>query len=341
MKHNPFSFVAPATASQSSSLPFVTIDLGTIVNNIRYLQTYAKNIAPVVKTDAYGLGAIQVVERLYAHHIKEFFVAYFEEGVILRENVPGDYRIYVLNDVKKRTRKDYEYFNLIPVLYDQESIHYWKQHGHFYPCAVHFDTGMHRTGASITTPIDHLNVVLVMSHLSISEDASHPMNEQQLKLFSSIPTKARRSLANSGGIFLGPSYHFDLVRSGIACYGFIDFGHPEIKNCMKVFAHVLQIDHVTEGYVGYCMQYEITRPTVIATLGFGHADGAPLYIKYVKFGEYKAPVIGKVSMDLLTVDVTHVPESLWHTPAFISEDWCTYSYQSALILSSRVKRIYY
>jgi len=319
---------------------FVTIDTNIVLNNVRYLQTHTKNIAPVVKADAYGLGAIPIVEKLYDNNIKEFFVAYFEEGVRLRENVPGDYTIYVFNDVKKRTLKDYQHFNLTPVLYDKESIRYWQQHGSNYPCVIHFDTGMKRTGVSIGTNIDGLNVVLVMSHLSVAEDSHHPVNEHQLKLFQSISTKARKSLANSGGVFLRTGYHFDLVRPGVACYGFKDFGFKEIQNCMKVYSHVLQIDYAKDGFVGYNLSYEVKSPIAVATIAIGYADGVPLDISHVKFGDHKATVVGKVSMDLLTVDVTNVPESLWSQPVFVSDDWQKFPYQSASVLSQRVKKIY-
>lgn len=321
---------------------YAYIDLSVIAQNINFLKTQGVVLAPAVKANAYGLGSVPVVKTMLQCDVNTFFVAYFEEAVTLRDNISGEYSIYVLNDVKGYTAQDYSHYHLTPVLHDAQSLDHWRRVGDGLPCAVHVDTGMNRTGCAMNAAFHDLNVQLLMSHLCASEESQNPMNQKQLSLFKSIKTPApvKRSLANSGGIFLGPDYHFDLVRPGIACYGFENFGYTELRNCLTVWAPVLQVAQVHEGFVGYNMTHAITQPTTVATIGIGYADGLPREVTHVSFGEYKAPVIGRVSMDVVNVDLTHVPENLWHaTHALVSDSWPGFSYQYALRLGARLKKL--
>ena len=165
--------------------------------------------------------------------------------------------------------------------------------------------------------ISHMEIVCVMSHLSCSYHPSHPMNITQQKLFDKFRSRfpfALGSLANSGGIFLDPSYHYDLVRPGLAlmgCQTAVPLGVSPLKPVLKAFAQIIQTNEITPGDpVGYNASYIASRTSRIATVGVGYADG---YLRSlsntgeVYFNGYKLPVVGKVSMDLLTIDVTDVP----------------------------------
>ena len=331
------------TRSSLHHRAYAHIDLSIIAQNIAFLKKQGAVLAPVVKANAYGLGSVPVVRKMLQCDVTTFFVAYFEEAVKLREAIVEPFDIYVLNDVKNYTAKDYGHYNIKPVLYDKECLEHWRRKGEGLPCAVHVDTGLNRTGCAWQDSWQDLKVQILMSHLCISEERENSMNQKQLTLFKSIPIPpfVKRSLSNSGGIFLGDDYHFDLVRPGIACYGFKNFNHAEIRNCLTVWAPVLQVNQVQEGFVGYHMTHAITQPTPVGTIGIGYADGVPYDIEHVCFGDYKAPVIGRVSMDVLTVDLTHVPEYLWHsTHAWVSDSWPGLSYQYALRLGERISRFF-
>ena len=338
--------VTPDIAAGATSL--LTIDLAAIGENYSKLQALANGAecAAVVKADAYGLGAARVAPFLAGLGCRTFCVATPGEGIVLRK-ILSDARIFILDGLFAGTGGIFAEHNLCPVLGSLKMIERWSAfcalRGQMYPAALHFDTGMNRLGlgADETKELsDHsssilrdMQIELVISHLACADDPEHAANRKQQRLFSEIlqtfPSLlgSQASLANSAGLFLGTDYSFDLVRPGIALYG----GQP---NCLSssmmtpvvtLTTHIAQIRTVKKGdLIGYGGACRVERNTRVATLPVGYADGyhrtlgstnenkgANTYI-----GEHKAPLLGRVSMDLVTIDITDIPveEALVGTP---------------------------
>lgn len=300
----------------------LTVNLDAIADNWRWLarQAAGATCAAAVKANAYGLGMDLVAPRLAHAGCTTFFVATLSEGVHLRSVLP-DAVIYVLDGV--RCPADCAAMassGLVPVLNSFQQIALWQPLNG--PCGVMIDTGINRLGISYaqahTVNIRHLNVVLWLSHLASADDAASPQNQHQLERFvqsrpAEFPTPA--SLANSAAILLGDAYHFDMVRPGIALYG----GQTGLEGARKpqqvLSAHacVLQVSDIPAGAtVGYNATWTARRPTRVATLGIGYADG---YLRgfsntgQVYLDGTLCPVIGRVSMDLTMIDVTAVPQA--------------------------------
>ena len=320
---------APASASSS----VLQIDLAAIAANYRLLQDQLGHAgcAAAVKADAYGTGATEVAPALAAAGCRTFFVATIDEGVRLRAILP-DSTIAVLNGVLAGDEATFQAERLVPVINDLGQLALWQQEC----CRVetrldamlHVDTGMNRLGLpdeewqTITAEplrLRHLGKLALLSHLACADDVDHPANVAQLQRFAAIRAilpDVRASLANSAGIFLGPSYHFDFARPGIALYG----GNPQpqrrnpMHQVVRLMGRVLQIRPVRAGMtVGYGGAHRITGPGRIATIAVGYADG---YLRamggrsQVRLGDAVLPVVGRVSMDLITVDVSSLPESM-------------------------------
>lgn len=283
----------------------------------------------MVKADGYGLGAIPIAQVLYEAGCDTFFVARLEEGIALRRATP-DVRIFVLDGCPSDTAAALTTHTLTPILNSLEQIERWGREAHVRGSrldgAIHIDTGMNRLGlpadelailsAEAGERLKRVNVVLVMSHLACSEDPSAKMNREQLARFraalASLPP-APASLSPSGGICLGREYAFDMVRPGIALYG----GNPqpvrpnEFKPVVRLTGRVLQLRRVDKGEsVGYGATFRTQGPATLATVGMGYADGLMRAIGNRGAGaidRVRAPVAGRVSMDLITLDVTGIP----------------------------------
>lgn len=313
------------------SAAVLTIDLAAVVANHRLLATRAPSaqVAGVVKADAYGLGARQVAPALAAAGCRTFFVAQLGEAIALKPHLPGDAAIYVLNGVLANEEPHYVAHAIAPVLNDLAQIARWsdaaRRAGRPLPAAIHFDTGMSRLGlagaeadrlVADTSRLDGLDLRLVMSHLVASEEADHPHNALQFARFAALRRRFPRvkaSLANSSGVFLGPDWHYDLVRPGAATYGINPLpGQPNpMRSVATLTARVLQVRTIDPPEaVGYGATHRVTRPTRIATIGCGYADG---WLRSLSnrgnavVAGVKVPVVGRVSMDLITLDVTAVP----------------------------------
>ena len=327
----------PDMASGSSAL--LTIDLTAIGENYEQLRKLAKGAecAAVVKADAYGLGAARVVPALYDLGCRTFFVATIREGMVLRK-LHSDIKIYILDGLFAGSGSVFVEHHLMPVLGSLKMMEHWAALCTLldfkHPAALHLDTGMNRLGLDAGEAkdlVEHQNTILmdvkidlVMSHLACADEPTHGSNPKQLALFSdllaqlpSIPA----SLANSAGIFLGPAYALDLARPGIALYG----GQPnsDVSSAMRpvvsLITHIVQLRTVEKGEpIGYGGAYVAKRQTRLATLPVGYADGyhralgstndqrgASAYL-----GVHEAPLLGRVSMDLITIDVTDVPDEL-------------------------------
>ena len=308
------AITSPAITDAASILE---IDLGAIVENWRLL---AARVAPglcaaVVKADAYGLGATNVAPALAAAGCRTFFVAHLDEALAVRAVLP-EAEIAVLNGLLPGTTHVFLDARLIPVLNDLAQIERWRRKGQGRPAIIHIDTGMNRLGipvedvARIGEPGFPLRAV--MSHLACAEEAS-PMNEAQRQRFEAARARlpaAPASFANSSGIFLGPAYHYDLARPGVALYGVNPT--PGERNPMRpvvrILARVLQLHDAAAGEtVGYGATRRLERPTRIATIAAGYADGLLRSLSNqgrALAGGTTVPIVGRVSMDLITLDVT-------------------------------------
>ena len=323
---------------EASASAILTIDLGALVANWRRLREMSQKAecAAVVKADAYGLGMEQTASVLSRAGCRTFFVATIAEAVSLRGILP-DATIYVLGGLLAGTAPLFERHNLRPVLNSETEVREWADYcaasGQALPAAIHIDSGMNRLGlsasevealASVASLWKMFELSLIMSHLACSDEAGHPKNERQRKIFDALRAKlpdAPASLANSAGILLGKQHHYDMVRPGIAIYG----GRPQQTGdnpflpAVTLFGRILQVrDVVTGETVGYGATRTLNRPTRIAVVAVGYADGIFRALSTqddkeglsVFIGSYAAPILGRVSMDLITVDVTAIPESV-------------------------------
>jgi alanine racemase len=285
-----------------------------------------------VKANAYGLGARNVVSRLSAAGCRTFFVAHWGEAAAIADLIPP-YQIAVLNGLDADDPASVMAIGALPVLNTPSQIARWKAAGGG-RCHVMFDSGINRLGIGPAQMdaalLDGLDIDLAMSHLA-SADEDVPQNDAQLRLFNRMlaGVKAqRRSFANSAGIMLGADYHFDLTRPGLSLYGGIARAEMagSIRQVARPMASVLQVRDVPAGsLVGYNATYRCDRPTRVATLAIGYADG---YWRGFSgkgsawFEGQELPVIGRVSMDLLLVDASAVP-------SLAEGDWVEVDYDLA------------
>jgi alanine racemase len=333
----------PETSSSERSdgpneTAILTIDLNALAANYRRLRDLAASAecAAVVKADAYGLGMAEAAPALARAGCRTFFVATLAEAAALRALLPQAV-IYVFAGLMPGTAELYRASELRPVLNSAEEIREWASfcatRGEPLPCAVHIDSGMNRLGLSADEVDQVANVrdlwqamtlSLVMSHLACADEPKHPKSETQRKTFDRLRARlpmTLASLANSAGILLGSDFAYDLVRPGIALYG----GHPRRRgqNLFRPVVHlkgrVLQVRHVAPGEtIGYGATRAMSRPSRIAVVSVGYADGffRSLSAKdgeeglATYFGSHAAPILGRVSMDLITIDVSSVPEEV-------------------------------
>lgn len=329
---------ADAAADRASGI--LEIDLGAIQKNWRFLQgKVGKTVqcAAVVKADGYGLGAAPVAKALAAAGCKTFFVATLEEALALRETLKTA-EIVLLNGLLPRTEADVLRARLIPVLNDLGQLDVWrkltlplKQR----PAAIlHLDTGLSRLGLSRTEtqvllgePDRLAGVALraILSHLVVAEDPKHGKNAEQRRLFLAARRKlppAPASLAASSGIFLGADFHFDMVRAGAALYGINPL--TDQLNPMSQVVHlkgkIIQVHDVDRGEtVGYGAEHRMDRGGRIATVAVGYADGWFRSSKgraMASLAGRQVPVVGRISMDLMTLDVTGLDPSLVRVGGF-------------------------
>ncbi|MGE4281826.1 MAG: alanine racemase [Magnetospirillum sp.] len=319
----------------------LTVDLDAIAANWRLLAALAPGAeaAGVVKADSYGLGAPQVAKTLLAAGCKTFFVATIDEGISLRPHV-GKARIFVLGGVLPGTGADFTEHDLIPVLNSPDQVGLWAGFAHAQskslPAALHLDTGMSRLGldtkavhllATDKRHLDGIDVALVMSHMACADEPGHDKNPEQLAAFQAMTADlmipAPRSLAASSTIFLGSDFHFDLTRPGAALYGLNPVpGQPNpLHPVVRLNGRILQVRDVdTPQTVGYGATHRFASKGRVATVAFGYADGLFRSLGNCGFGVIggvKVPVVGRISMDLTTFDVSAVPADAVHPGAMI------------------------
>lgn len=357
---------APAVVST------LTVDLDAIAGNYRLLRERAApaGCAAVVKADGYGLGAGPVARRLWREGCRTFFVASLEEAAALRAVLP-DADIVALNGLLPGEAKTYREHRLLPTLNDLGQIDDWAafcRDGDPLPACVHIDTGMSRLGLSrreraelVSDPhrLSGFDCRYVLSHLACADTPDHPLNLQQQSLFAetiaALPTMPA-SLAASSGIFLGADWHFDLVRAGIALYGGAPTAGADnpMANVVRLDGVVLQVRDVdSPETVGYGATHRFAGPARVATVAAGYADG---YLRSLSgrgaayWGKTALPLIGRVSMDLITLDATAAPGLTagdtveligpHHDINVLAEDADTIPYEILTSLGRRYRRRY-
>ena len=357
------------------------IDLAALADNWRDLARRAApgRSAAVVKANAYGTGVSEAAPALWGAGARVFFVAHFSEGIAARRVLPAEAAIYVLNGLESGAEPaDYVEHRLAPAIGGEEELKRWSafaaQRGGPSPCAIHLDTGMNRLGfkslarlrSAMETHGATSGADLLMSHFVSSEIPGDPLNQAQIKRFeaarAAFPGLAA-SLANSSGMFLDPSPIYDLGRPGYALYG----GNPTpgrpnpMRPVVTLTAAIQQIRSIEAGMsCGYNAQWTAKRPTRLATLLIGYADGLPRGAgatdtkpgAEVAVAGRRAPLVGRVSMDLTIVDITDLPEGAvrlgnpveFFGPAIDLDDFATRSgtigYHLLTSLGPRHQRIY-
>ncbi|KQI73059.1 alanine racemase [Loktanella sp. 5RATIMAR09] len=298
----------------------LTIDLDAVVANWRALDAMTNcKTGAVVKANGYGLGSANVAKALFKEGVRQFFVAVAEEAVAIREELGPKPEICVFSGHMKGDTALIRDLGLTPMLnsVEQLTVHFESLPGH--PFGIQLDTGMNRLGmemqewAAVAEVALSQDPRLVMSHLACADEPDHPMNPYQLDQFKKMTDgiTAPRSLAATGGILLGPDYHFDLTRPGIGLYGGLPF--EQATPVIELDLPVVQVRDVAEGeVVGYANAWQATRPSRIATVSGGYADGIARILSdkaTLYHGDIACPLVGRVSMDLLTIDVTDLPET--------------------------------
>lgn len=316
---------AKRTAMPVSAPSRLILDGSAMVANWRGLaaRSGAAACGAAVKANAYGLGARGVVARLAAAGCRDFFVATWAEAAALG-SLPGGVRLAVLHGVREEDMADALASTARPVLNSPAQVARWRAAGGG-ACDVMVDTGINRLGLTgveaRSGPLDGLKIDTLMSHLACADEPEHPLNRRQLAEFgalrSAIPA-SRYSLANSAGILLGPDYAFDLTRPGIALYGGVPAANAAgIRPVASIEAEILQVRTIAAGEsVGYGATWQAPGAARIAVVNLGYADG---YLRlfapggFAGAGGMRFPIVGRVSMDLIALDVTHgsVGEGDW------------------------------
>ncbi len=323
-------------APPDGALALLTIDLGAIAANYRLLCTRftGDTVAAVVKADAYGLGAAEVAPALRKAGCRTFFVATATEALALREVLPDIETIYVLHGLAGETPELFAAANLRPVLNSIPEIELWRRStaAAGIPAALHLDTGMSRLGITAEefarlvedpAPLRGLRIALVMSHLACPDTPDNPLNGLQRQRYAAMLdalqgagiTGFQRSLSASSGLFLGTGYHFEMARPGAALFGVAPLSEQAnpMQQVVTLQAKILQVRRVDrDSTVGYGATHRFNASARLATVGVGYADG---YFRSLGnrgsayLGDWRIPLVGRVSMDLSTFDVTGLPDS--------------------------------
>jgi alanine racemase len=311
----------------------ITIDLDALTANYRdcLAEVAPGDCAAVVKADAYGLGIARVARALAGAGCRRFFTATHREGIGLRGLLP-ETEIYVFEGVREDSAEALLQHGLVPVLITPVQCRFWanigRQQSRQLPAVLNLDTGMTRLGmgpSEIATLLERpddlrqLDLRYVMTHLACADEGDGERVQAQLDRFDELRVRlpdAPTSIGNSAGSLMGPGYSGDLARVGIALFGgnpFLDDSHAA-RPVLRIQSRVLQLRDITEPTpVGYGATWTAPAGARIATVGTGYADGYPWSLGnrgIAAVGGHRVPVVGRVSMDLITLDVTGVPEDL-------------------------------
>lgn len=308
----------------------IRIDLDALAANYRYCSERLKPAvcAAVVKADAYGLGIREIAPALREAGCRQFFTATHREGVSLRKLLP-DAEIFVFEGVMDHSQDVFCEHHLVPVLISPAHCALWAEQarklGRVLPAVIHLDTGMTRLGLGESElgevlerhdDLHWLEIRYVLTHFACADDPASDLNQQQLDRFERLRRllpPAPSSIGNSAGGLLDGRFAGDMARLGIALYGgqpYLD-GMPPLKPVLRVQSRILQVHEIEPGTtVGYGATFTAQSRMRIATVGTGYADGYPWSLAnrgVASSGGHRLPVVGRVSMDLITLDVTGVP----------------------------------
>ncbi len=379
--HNPL----PNQMDNIHSDTTLTINLDAVADNYRYFAGLSQGVesAAVVKANAYGLGVEPVASRLYDTGCRRFFVATLDEAIELRNILKKDAVIFIFHGIRTGQEKIFKEYNLIPVLNTLEEVELWNDFAADYPplpAIIHIDSGMNRLGLNISDAetlaesgknagnLSNLQILYIMSHLACSTEGDNPKNRKQLEKFSNVRTlfpNIKASFANSWGSMISPDFHFDLLRPGSGLYGVRANIDPEnqeevknhpIKNVIKLTSKIIQLREVKSRQpVGYGATQEVKAGSTLATIPVGYADG---YMRHLTHHSHtfingrKAPVIGRVSMDSIILDVSEIAEENLHigteveligdniTVDLLAKQAGTIGYEILTNLGNRYKREY-
>ncbi|MGA9659720.1 MAG: alanine racemase [Asticcacaulis sp.] len=355
---------------------YVRVDLNALDGNYRLLcqQAHPHPVAAVVKADAYGLGVEPVSRVLYAAGCRHFFVAHASEAFALRPNLPEDAALYVLNGLLPGSEAFCADQGIIPVLNGLDQVVRWAHiaNARFMrlPAVLQIDTGMSRLGISPedidtvkATPevSEAIDICLIMSHLACADTPDNPANARQLAqmrkmadLFPDVPL----SFVNSSGLFLPAAFRLGLARPGVALYG----GSPNLslpnpmQAVVSLHVGVIQTRSVKAGTeIGYGGTFVAEKPMRLATIAAGYADGLPRSLSNrgaAWFDGVRLPIVGRVSMDSIIIDISALPEGALSLGSFveligpqqsldaIAADAGTISYEILTSLGRRFHRQY-
>lgn len=365
----------PTDVTESMAGAILTIDLQALRHNYRLLraQSVTAECGAVVKADAYGLGVAKVAPALWEEGCRHFFVAHLQEGIALR-HLLSEATIYVMHGIPFGHEQDCLEHRCVPVLNSLAQIAAWRtvaaKNQTTLDAIVQLDTGMSRMGLStsevqalIDQPdlLEGIRVLYWMSHLACAETQSHPLNQRQLQQFQALRSRlpaSKATLANSSGIYLGTDYHHDLLRPGAALYGVAPVaGQPNpMQPVVRLQGRIIQTRTITANTsVGYGATYLSPTERRIATVAVGYADGwlRSLSNRGAAVIDGKlVPMVGKVSMDTITLDVSDIaPEftadgalvdliSAQNTVDAVAERAGTIGYEILTSLGARYARRY-
>lgn len=379
---------APVHAVHSAAAPVpadaafarLMIDRGAVAANydiIRQQVGAGCDIAGVVKADAYGTGMQQIAPVLFEKGARRFFVATPEEAMRLREILPLA-EIAVLGGGLSGTlnhyAEDFIAAHIEPVLNSPHDIAVWRdcarRHDKMLPAIIHLDTGMNRLGLAVEegaalvndpAQLRGLDVITVMSHFACADEKYHPLTDTQYERFRSFAQhfpRAKKSLANSSGLFRSKDFHYDMVRPGMALYGLNPT--PELKNPMhptvRLEGRILQTRNIKKGEsIGYSATHSFKNAGLTATVALGYADGfhrAHSGRAHLYWQGAACPVVGRVSMDLVSVDLSNLKGVLPQQGDYLevlgthqdadklAESADTIGYEVLTSLGARYKRYY-
>ncbi|ARN83432.1 alanine racemase [Methylocystis bryophila] len=338
VREKPSPLSLGASPCDAGEVALLTIDLAALARNWKLLaeRSAPAECAAVVKADAYGLGLEPVMRALLAAGCRTFFVATAAEGVQARA-IARDAVLYMFNGAPPGSGPLLLSHELRPVLNSLDEIAEWAALAPGTPAALHIDTGMSRLGvappdAGVAAELARgLSLQLVMSHFVSSQQPENRCNDRQIAQFALARAhfpEVAASFANSSGIFLPHRPHLDLVRPGYALYG----GNPTpgkpnpMRPVVKLEARILALREIKPGEsVGYDATWTASRPSRLAALGLGYADGLPWGVSSGAGAEplealvsgFRCPIVGRVSMDAIVLDLTEAPSFIAQRGDFV------------------------
>ena len=328
----------PTARSVTPSSPTAVLRIDRVAVQKNYATMRAQTAAgvrhgAVLKSDAYGLGARPIAEALVAAGCSLFFVADLDAALALRAAFPK-VAIVALDGYSSKRASDYRDHGIVAVANDLHDIAALQRGASPAPYILNIDTGLNRRGLQpravtrlyLDGLFNRLRPMGVMSHLACAAAANHPMNDLQLQRFQQlygILRPAWGSLAASFGVWLGPRFHFEVTRLGSALFGLNDrrMRPSPLQPVLTLSAQVVEVRTLGVGETaGYGATFRAERPTRLAVVGMGYAQGLPRTDRglVARIGEFPAPAVGRLSMEWLTLDVTNVPEPLCHRGTWVN-----------------------